>query len=100
MKKLIILAMVVSFMIMSLGAPAVFAAGPKTTAGATTVQGTLSKVDSDYVIKSGKTTYTAVGTGLDAYLGKKVIASGKVTKSDKGKVLQVEKIDEAVSKKK
>jgi hypothetical protein len=100
MKKLIILAMVASFMIMSLGAPAVFAAGPKTKAGASTVQGKLSMVGGDYVIKSGKTTYTAVGAGLDAYVGKKVVASGKVTKGDKGKVLQVDKIDEVAAKKK
>jgi hypothetical protein len=100
MKKLIILAMVASFMIMSLGAPAVFAAGPKTKGGPTTVQGVLSKVDNDYVIKSGKTTYTAVGPGLADFVGKKVIASGKMTKTDKGKVLQVEKIDEDISKKK
>jgi hypothetical protein len=98
MKKVIILAMVATFMIMSLSAPAAFARGAKS--GATTVQGTLSQDGSDYVIKSGKTTYIVVGDGLASLVGKKVVASGKMTKTDKGKVLQVEKINEDISKKK
>ncbi len=100
MKKLIILAVVVSFMIMSLGTSVVFAAGAKTKMGASTVQGTLTQVGSDYVIKAGKASYIAVGDGLAPLVGKKVIASGKMTKGEKGKVLQVEKIDEDISKKK
>jgi hypothetical protein len=100
MKKLIVLAVVVSFVIMSLGVSVVSAAGPKKTGGSTTVQGTLSQVGSDYVITSGKATYTVVGDGLSAFVGKKVIASGKMTKGDKGKVLEVLKIDEDISKKK
>jgi hypothetical protein len=98
MKKFIILAMVASFMIMSLGAPDVFARGAKM--GSTTVQGELTQSGTDYVIKSGKTTYTVMGEGLAPLVGKKVIATGKMTKGDKGKVLQVEKINEDLSKKK
>jgi hypothetical protein len=100
MKKLIVMAVVVSFVIMSLGVSVVSAAGPKKTGGSTTVQGTLSQDGPDYVIKSGKTTYTVVGDGLAPLVGKKVIASGSITKGEKGKVLQVKKIDEDLSKKK
>jgi hypothetical protein len=100
MKKLIILAMVVSFMIISVSAPVAFAGKAKTQTGPVTLQGTLDQSGSDYVIKSGKTTYSVVGEGLSTYVGKKVIASGKWNKTDKGKTLQIEKIDEDISKKK
>jgi hypothetical protein len=85
---------------MSLVVPVVYAAGPKKTGGSTTVQGVLSQDGPDYVIKSGKATYKVVGEGLAPLVGKKVIASGTVTKGEKGKVLEVKKIDEDLSKKK
>jgi peptidoglycan hydrolase CwlO-like protein len=100
MKRSIILAMVVSFMIISFGASAVFAAEAKTQAGQTQLQGVLELSGTDYVIKSGNTTYTLIGDKLADFVGKKVIANGKMTKTDKGKVLQVEKIYEDISKKK
>ena len=100
MKRLIILALVVSFMIISSGAPAVFAAEAKTAMGAVTLQGVLQEGDSGYVIKSGKATHVVVGDGLDKYVGKKVVATGKMTKSEKGRVFQVQTINEQMSKKK
>ena len=100
MKRLIVLAVVVSFMIVSLTAPVAFGAGAKSTAGPVTVQGTLQQSGSDYVIKSGRTTYIVVGEGLSSYVGKKVVASGQMTKTDKGKTVQIEKISEDMSKKK
>ena len=100
MKKLIILAMVLSFMIMSLGTPLVFAAGPKTKAGPVQIQGTLEQVGTDYVIKDRKSTHNIVGDGLASFVGKKVVASGQWTKTEKGRVLKVEKIEEQISKKK
>jgi hypothetical protein len=98
MKKLIILAMLISFMIISVGAPVAFAAKAKT--GPVTLQGTLQQSGSDYVIKSGKTTYNVEGEGLANLVGKKVIASGQMTKTDKGKMFKIDKIDEDISKKK
>jgi hypothetical protein len=100
MKRSIILALVVSFVVMSFGIPAVFAAKAKAAAGPTTLQGTLEKQDSDYVIKDGKNTFVAVGDGLAPFVGKKVVATGKMTKTEKGKIFQVQTINEQIGKKK
>lgn len=100
MKRLVILALVVSFMVVSMGIPAAFAGKAKTSTGAVTLQGTLEKQGSDYVITSGKTSTPVVGDGLADLVGKKVIANGKMNKTEKGKVFQVEKIQEQIGKKK
>jgi hypothetical protein len=100
MKRLIILALVVSFMVVSAGIPAAFAGKAKTSTGSTTLQGTLEKQGSDYVITSGKTSIPVVGDGLADLVGKKVIANGKMNKTEKGKVFQAEKIQEQIGKKK
>jgi hypothetical protein len=100
MKKSIILALVVTFAVMSFGVPAVFAAKAKTAVGSATLQGTLEKQDTDYVIKDGKNTFVVVGENLAPLVGKKVVANGKMTKTDKGKIFQVENITEQIGKKK
>jgi hypothetical protein len=100
MRRMIILVLVASFMMMSLGIPAAFAAKAKTSTGSATLQGTLDQQGSDYVIKSGKTTTVVVGDGLASFVGKKVIANGKMTKTEKGKIFQIDKIQEQVGKKK
>jgi hypothetical protein len=100
MKRFMILVLVVSFMVVSLGIPAAFAGKAKTSTGAATLQGTLEKQGSDYVITSGKTSTVVAGDDLASFVGKKVIADGKTNKTEKGKVFQIQNIQEQIGKKK
>jgi hypothetical protein len=74
----------------------VFADQAKSKAKATVVRmGVLSQVDSQFVIKSGRTTYRISGRDLSPWVGKKVKATGTMTHSEKSRVLEVIKIEEA-----
>jgi hypothetical protein len=74
---------------------AVFADQAKSKTKATVVRmGTLLQVDSQFVIKSGRTTYQIAGRDLSPWAGKKVKVTGTMSRTEKGKVLEVTKIEE------
>ena len=56
--------------------------------------GILNQVDSQYVIKSGRTTYRITGQDFSSWVGKKVKVTGTMTRTEKGRVLEVTKIEE------
>ena len=56
--------------------------------------GTLKQVDSQFVIKSGRTTYWISGQDFSPWLGKKVKVTGTMIGKGKHKVLEVTKIEE------
>jgi len=71
---------------------------PKTKAKTATVRmGTLKQVDSQFVIKSGRTTYRISGQDFSPWLGKKVKVTGTMIGKEKHKVLEVTKIEEVKS---
>jgi hypothetical protein len=72
-----------------------FAEQTKSKAKATVVRmGTLSQVDSQFAIKSGRTTYRITGRDLSPWVGKKVKVTGTMSHTEKGRVLEVTKIEE------
>ena len=63
---------------------------------ATTIRmGVLKQTDSQFVIKSGRTTYRITGRDLSPWVGKKVKVTGTMIRTEKGRVLEVTKIEEA-----
>lgn len=97
--NLVVLAVIASFMMVSLSSGVVFAATAKAkTAKSITVTGMLEESAGEYTIKSGKTSYVVTGQDFAAMKGKKVKATGTVTKGDKGNVLEVTKISEVKKK--
>jgi hypothetical protein len=68
---------------------------PKSKAKTVTVRmGTLKQVDSEFVIKSGRTTYRISGQDFVPWVGKKVKVTGTMIRKEKHKVLEVTKIEE------
>jgi hypothetical protein len=76
-----------------------FAKSAKMEARHSTVMGRLVQVDSDYVVKSGKTSYMVTGQDFSNFVGKKVKVRGTVKRGEKGNVLEVTKIEEFKRKK-
>ncbi len=72
-----------------------FAEQAKSKGKATVVRmGTLSQVDSQFVIKSGRTTYRVTGRDLSPWVGKKVKVTGTMSHTEKSRVLEVTRIEE------
>jgi|WetSurMetagenome_2_1015567.scaffolds.fasta_scaffold1172490_1 hypothetical protein len=72
-----------------------FADQTKSRAKATVIRmGTLIQADSQFVIKSGRTTYRISGRDLSAWVGKKVKVTGTMSRTEKGRILEVTKIEE------
>ena len=65
-----------------------------------TLLGTIYKSDTGYVLITGKTKYNLGGQDFSKFLGKKVKVRGIYTKGEKGRVLEVTKIEEAKPSKK
>jgi len=63
------------------------------------VLGVLAKEDSGYIIRSGRTKYAVTGQDLDRYVGKKIKATGISVGSERGRVIEVSKIQEFKRKK-
>lgn len=67
----------------------------KSKSKATSVRmGTVTLADSQFVLKSGKTTYRIAGRDFSPWVGKKVKVTGTISHTDKGLVLEVTKIEE------
>ena len=74
---------------------ATFAEQTKSKAKATSIRmGTLIQMDSQFVIKSGRTTYRIAGRDFSPWVGKKVKVTGTMSHTEKGRVLEVTKIEE------
>lgn len=73
----------------------VHARGSRTKAKTATLLGTIYKSDQGYVLITGKTRYNLGGQDFFRFLGKKVKVRGTYTKGEKGRVLEVTKIEEA-----
>jgi hypothetical protein len=65
----------------------------------TTIMGVLQKEDSSYAIKSGNTKYAIMGQNLRHLVGRKVKASGTMVKGEKGRILDVSRIQEVKGRK-
>jgi len=75
-----------------------FAEQPKPKTRPVTVRmGVLKQAGSEYVIKSGRTTYRISGQDFSPWLGKKVKVTGTMMGKGKHKVLDVNRIDEVRS---
>jgi len=74
---------------------ATFADQTKPKSKATSIRmGTLIQIDSQFVIKSGRTTYRIAGRDFSPWVGKKVKVTGTMSRTEKGRVLEVTKIEE------
>jgi uncharacterized OB-fold protein len=84
----------------SVVANAVFAKSAHKTSAprSVTITGTLESQGSDYVIKTGKATYKVVGEDFGPMVGHKVKATGAPVKGEKGKVLDISKVQELKAK--
>ncbi len=78
-KTMIVMILVISFL-----------AGPVMAAQKlVTLTGTIEKSDSGLVIKTDKGVFPANGPDLNSFVGKKVVATGKFTQTDTGKIFTV-----------
>lgn len=95
-------AVLVAFVMVSLNASAALAATKtgKDKAKTTMVMGVLEEANGEYMIKRGKTTTMVTGQDFAPMKGKKVKATGTMTKGAKGNVLEVSKITEVTEVKK
>ncbi len=93
-----ILAICTGLLLATVGVSVSFADQAKSKAKTATVRmGILKQVDSDFVIKSGRTTYRISGQDFSSWLGKKVKVTGTIIRKEKHKVLEVTKIEEVKS---
>jgi hypothetical protein len=56
--------------------------------------GVVKRVNSAFVLKSGRTTYRIAGQDFSPWIGKKVKVSGTMIRKEKRMVLEVTKIEE------
>ncbi len=56
--------------------------------------GVVKRVNSAFVLKSGRTTYRIAGQDFSPWIGKKVKVSGTMIRKEKRMVLEVAKIEE------
>ncbi len=90
-----VLALFVGLLIPMTDVNSTFADQSKSKAKATTIRlGILKQIDSQFVIQSGRTTYRIIGRDLSPWVGKKVKVTGTMTRTEKGRVLEVTKIEE------
>ena len=74
---------------------AAFADQAKSKAKPTSIRmGTLIQMDSQFLLKSGRTTYRIAGRDLSPWVGKKVKVTGIMSRTEKGMVLEAAKIEE------
>ena len=104
MKKYRALQLVILFMVFSslatwVGLDSAYGKSAKMEARHSTVMGWLLQVGTDYVVKSGKTSYMVTGQDFAGFVGKKVKVKGTVKRGEKGNVLEVTKIEEFKRKK-
>jgi uncharacterized protein YpmB len=96
--RAIILVISTGLLLTMLNVSIAFAEQPKSKAKTAAVRmGTLKQVDSQFVIKSGRTTYKISGLDFSPWLGKKVKVTGTMIGKEKHKVLEVTKIEEVRS---
>jgi hypothetical protein len=67
------------------------------TKTATVRMGTLKQAGSEFVIRSGRTTYRISGQDFSPWVGKKVKVTGTMSGKEKHKVLEVNKIEDVKS---
>jgi hypothetical protein len=82
----------VSFAAALLNPASSYAKSKKVRQRTATIMGVLEKEGTDYVIRSGNTKYAVSGHDLDELLGKKVKATGTRVKGERGRVLEVSRI--------
>jgi len=95
MVTLVLLAFVAGLLLAMMDIQTTFAEQAKSKVKATTIRmGTVTKIDSQFVVKSGRTTYGIAGRDFSPWVGKKVKVTGTMSRTEKGRVLEVTKIEE------
>ena len=92
-------AVILAVVVLCLAVTPGFAKSSKVKARRTTLMGKLDRLESEYVIRSGKTHYRVVGQDFQSFVGRKVKVTGTMHETDKGLVVEVIRI-EMVKKKK